>query len=111
VLFLVPFPSYEKDKENAELHKVISKHTDMNVIRKLTTTKRAIMTGSFHSLETPPHWRGRRREVIIPTERTLPTQSMRSHFSHVVLPVYSVFSGGGLPGKKSRTTSTDYGGI
>jgi hypothetical protein len=89
----------------------MSKHIDTDVGRKLTTTKRAITTGSFHSLVTPPHWRGRRREVIIPTERTLPTQSMRSHFSNIVLPVYSLFSGGGLLGKKSRTTSTDYGGL
>ena len=111
MLFLVPLPSYEKAKENAELHKAMSKHGDVNVNWTLTTTKRAIMTGSFHSLETPPHWRGRRREVIIPTERTLPTQSMRSHFSNVVLPSYSLFSGGGLLGKKTKTASTDYGGV
>jgi hypothetical protein len=107
VLLLMPFPANEHAKENGELHEAMSKQARINDARSLTTTKSAIITGSFHSLETPPHWSGRRREMIMPTERTLPTQSMRSHFSNIVLPSYSLFSGGGWLGRKTKTANTD----
>lgn len=49
----------------------------------LTITRGAMTDPSLHGLVTPPVWRGRISEVIMPRDRTDPIQSSRAILFHV----------------------------
>jgi hypothetical protein len=66
-------------------------------------------TGSFQSLELPPHWSGRSKDVIMAMERKPPKLSSARNFCPIVLPSYSGLAVTLRAGRRKATAAIDYG--
>jgi hypothetical protein len=106
----VVFPGDEESEDGAELReneRKEEKRKEKKGKGLRTTAKQAMTALSPQGLVWPPHWRARRSGVMVPRERTEPSQSSDFHFWRGERPWWRGDSTGGRAGSQMETAAME----